>query len=206
MPAPWMDHFVVVFHLNSLRLALTCFLLSRWFFFFRRFFPFSTRCCKPEKALSAFTKCDKLGPIFMYMFCGLVAGICSLLGLLYLLQVQNAVNGLVCDVEVFRSDTSLFLDNITLPLGTISNQTATTVAIVSNKVGNASLVKLNFNLTLTALTNTSTYLQELSPVNNMHWAANPSRPEVLPCNCSFCEPTSLGLLSTKNELESNIGR
>jgi hypothetical protein len=166
---------------------------------------FIYRCCKPEKKLAEYTKCEKLCPIIAYMSVGIIAGICSILGLLYLLQVANAVTGLVCDVEDFRIDTSDFLDNITNPLSNISTLTATTVASISKKVGNASYVNNQFNNTLTSLNNASHYLLEHSPVNNIHWNDDISNHHLLPCNCTFCEYTSAGLTSIKNTMATNIG-
>ena len=97
-------------------------------------------CCLPEKKLADFTKCEKLCPLFTYITSGLLASVCSILGLLYLLQVANSVTGMVCDVENLRADTSLFLNNITVPLSNISTTTSTAVNKIKLKVGNATLV------------------------------------------------------------------
>ena len=56
------------------------------------------------------------------------------------------------------------------------------------------------------LMNTSDYLNSISPPRptyktNGHHTDN----EPLPCNCTFCAFTSLGLLTTKNELANAIG-
>jgi hypothetical protein len=87
----------------------------------------------------------------MFANIGLIAAVCSILGLLYVLQVANSVTGLVCDVENFRVDTSLFLVNITSPLTNISDATAVAVNSIKGKVGNASDVTLYLNDTTSSM-------------------------------------------------------
>ena len=163
-------------------------------------------CCLPEKKLSEYTKCEKLCPVFTYIFLGLIASVCSILGLLYLLQVANSVTGMVCDVENFRSDTSKFLDNITVPLSNISTATTTAVGRVTQNVGNATFAQAHFNYTTENMTMASLYLKEYDIRETEERRDTLQQlPYAAPCNCTFCTATGKGLESTKQEMIRNLG-
>ena len=65
----------------------------------------------------------------------LLACAMSVVGACLLLETQNAVTGVLCDVESLRVNTSTFLRGITDPLLSIANNTRGATARVAGRVG-----------------------------------------------------------------------
>jgi hypothetical protein len=154
------------------------------------------RCCRPQKALEDYSKCEKCCPVITYIVFGLLAGAFSIVGLLYLLSAANAITGVLCDVEALRADTGTFLTNITDPLDDIAAATGVATARVSGRVGHAASVQANFSQALASLGNFSDSL-----------AALPLKPRFgsapHPCDCSFCAPTATQTASVTQDLNAS---
>eukprot|EP00944_MAST-04C_sp_MAST-4C-sp1_P006792 g6792.t1 len=93
------------------------------------------RCCLPKKPADEYTRKEKLLPVFCYMFTGLLGAACSIIGLVYILQLSNTITGTVCDIDLMRLDSVSFFNNLVEPLGEIETLFDTASTQVKSTIG-----------------------------------------------------------------------
>jgi len=79
------------------------------------------RCFKPKKAQDEYSRKEKLCPVFTYIFVGLLGAACSIIGVVYLMEVMNTVTGAICDVDFMRLESAEFFNGMTGPLNKIDS-------------------------------------------------------------------------------------
>ena len=93
------------------------------------------RCCLPKKPADEYTRKEKLIPIFCYMLTGLLGAACSIVGLIYILQLSNTITGTVCDIDLMRLDSASFFNNLVKPLDEIEALFDTASTQVKSTIG-----------------------------------------------------------------------
>ena len=93
------------------------------------------RCCLPKKPSNEYTKKEKYCPVFCYIFIGLLGAACSIIGLVYILQLSNTITGAICDVDLMRLDSGSFFNKLTKPLEDIESLFDKASNDVKNTIG-----------------------------------------------------------------------
>lgn len=148
------------------------------------------RCCKPEKAQGEYNKKEKLVPVFMYLLVGVLGTACSIVGMVYLMEVMNTVTGTVCDMDIMRIEAGTFFDEMVKPLENTDALFATASTNVRNTMaGSGSIDKGLTNLT-GSLTQFGKKVNETSI---------PGAP------CLFCRAMATSSAKASGEMDSKAG-